>query len=72
MSVLTTSPSHPRRRADEVQYRLVYYATFPVFVLTALACRVLPRERRGRTDRGSVVGEARTAARTCGSFALMG
>lgn len=65
-----------RRRSDELQFRLIYGATFPAFLLGALARRAMsskPSRATGRAAPGlSVFGEAKAAARTCGSFALMG
>jgi hypothetical protein len=65
-----------RRRADEVQFRLVYLFTLPVFVLAAFVARLRPARWKSRNaeagSRSSIFGEARAAARTCGSFALMG
>ena len=59
-----------RRRGDAVQFQLVYLATLPVFLLGALMARLWPARRRARAL--SIVGQARAAAQTCGSFALMG
>jgi CelD/BcsL family acetyltransferase involved in cellulose biosynthesis len=61
-----------RRRADEVQFRLIYLSTLPAFLLGAAVSRVL-RARDRRPGSGlTIVGEAKAAASTCGSFALMG
>lgn len=74
MTVLTQPLS--RRRTDEIQFRLIYGATLPFFVAAALVQRLVPSRRRRRSDRDaatpSIVREAKSAARTCGSFALMG
>lgn len=68
--------AHRRRGADEVQFRIVVLLTFPVFMLTALARHIRPGRKPDRTGsplpRLSVLGEARAAARTCGSLSLMG
>lgn len=63
-----------RRRSDEVHYRLICLATFPFFLLAASAMRLVPARRpaAGAAPRLSVFREARAAAQTCGSFALMG
>lgn len=65
---------HPRRRADEVHFRIVYSLTFPVFMLTSLARRLRPGGSPDRAGpaRPSVFREARAAAQTCGSLSLMG
>ena len=74
MPVLTHAPS--RRRADEIQFRVVYLLTFPVFLLSSLAGRLVPGRglaRAGRTGESlSVIQEAKASAQTCGSFSLMG
>ena len=65
-----------RRRADEVQFWVVYLLTFPVFLLSSSVRRVLPGLRPARSGRSaeafSVIREAKASARTCGSFSLMG
>lgn len=74
MTVLTQT--HSRRRADEIQFSVVSVLTFPVFLLSALARRLLPG--RGPVRSGlageslSIVQEAKASAQTCGSFSLMG
>lgn len=79
MSVMTHMSS--RRRADEVQFWVVYLVTFPVFLLSSLVGRLLPGRllpgrRLGRLGcvggRSSVIQEAKASAQTCGSFSLMG
>ena len=71
MRVQTTTGT--RRRADEIQFRLIYLTTLPAFLLRELVVRLLPTQQRVRAGAGqSVFGGAKAAARTCGSFALMG
>ena len=70
MAVLTKATS--RQQADEAQFRLVYLATLPVFVLTTALLRLAPARRRAGDKAGSILGEASAAARTCGSLSLMG
>ena len=72
----TRTRAYPRRGADAVHYRTVYLLTFPIFMLTSLARHIRPGKTPDRTaprlPRLSVLGEARAAARTCGSLSLMG
>ena len=72
--MIATAQPATRKRADAVQFRFIYLSTMPAFLLGAMALRLLPaRLRRASAGaRLSVFGEARAAARTCGSFALMG
>ena len=74
MSAMTHMSS--RRRADEVQFWVVYLVTFPVFLLSSLVGRLLPSRRPSRLGcfggRSSVIQEAKASAQTCGSFSLMG
>ena len=61
--------SSGRLNSDAVHFRLVYIAAFPFCLLAALLGRV------GHADHGtgrSILGDAKAAARTFGSFALMG
>jgi hypothetical protein len=68
MMVLTRLDAH--RRADQVLFRVIYGATLPAFLLAATLARLAPGRRRA--VRPSPLREAQAAARTCGSFALMG
>lgn len=73
MTVLARPQEH--RRADEILFRLIYGATLPAFLLAALVARFLPARRVARPGASSglsIVREAKAAARTCGSLALMG
>lgn len=58
-----------RRHSDAVHFRLVYLASFPFCLLTALVARV---GHAGEGAGRSILGDAKAAARTFGSFALMG
>ena len=70
------------RRADKIQYRLIYMATLPAFLLVVAVSRLIglgPVVRgpvvHGTAARGgaqSILGEAKAAAQTCGSLSLMG
>ena len=74
MPVLTQIPS--RRRSDEIQFLVVYLLTFPVFLVSSLARRLLSGRRPARSgiagESLSVIREAKASAQTCGSFSLMG
>lgn len=68
-------PLHDLRAADERQYRLLYAATFAIFLLVALIIRLLPRTwdplEREPGARRSILGDARTAASTTVGYAFM-
>jgi hypothetical protein len=69
--MVRSSRSPARSRKDEaLEYRLLYALSFGLFLLAAVAARLVPFARRpgGR----SIVGEARLAASTCIPFAFMG
>ena len=74
MTVLAHTSS--RRRADEVQFFVVYVLTLPVFLVSSIAGRLLSGRRqaapRGFGESLSIVQEAKASAQTCGSFSLMG
>lgn len=74
MAVLAHTPS--RRRADEVQFVVVYLLTLPVFLISSIVGRLLSGRRpagpRGFGESLSVIQEAKASAQTCGSFSLMG
>ena len=71
MPVLAFLPS--RRRADEVQFRVVYLLTFPVVLVSSLVGRLVSGRRPGHGGESlSVLREAQASAQTCGSFSLMG
>jgi len=73
MSALQTldGSSHARMRAKEAQeFRLIFIATFPLFLAAGLVKRAVS-PRRGAARRKSVFAEARAAANTCIPFAFM-
>lgn len=58
-----------RRRGEEIEFRLIYAAAFPLF----LAAAVLGRLARPMAERRrSIIAEARAAADTVLPFAFMG
>ena len=61
---------HARIRAREAkEFRLMFLATFPLFLAAGLVTRALSSRRGGQ--RKSVIAEARAAANTCIPFAFM-
>ena len=61
---------HTRIRAREAkEFRLMFLATFPLFLAAGLVTRALSSRRGG--ERKSVFAEARAAANTCIPFAFM-
>ena len=71
MAVLTKTTTS-RWQTDQAQVRLIYIATFPVFLLARAILRLIPGRRRGSRGPGSILGEASAAARTCASLSLLG
>jgi hypothetical protein len=68
---LQSSRPHAHIRAREAkEFRLMFIATFPLFLAAGLLGRALSR-RRGSDRRKSVFAEARAAANTCIPFAFM-
>lgn len=67
-------PHTRRRRQDRALFQLIVVATFPAFYVAAFAVRLIPvgRAPESGRPRPSIFREATAAARTCGSFALMG
>ncbi len=62
---------HARIRAREAkEFRLMFLATFPLFLAAGLVTRALS-PRRSTSQRKSVFAEARAAANTCIPFAFM-
>ncbi|WP_338053286.1 hypothetical protein [Rhodomicrobium udaipurense] len=62
---------HSSMRAKEAQeFRLMFIATFPLFLAAGLVKRAVS-PRRGAARRKSVFAEARAAANTCIPFAFM-
>lgn len=66
----------PRRRADKVQFVVVYLLTLPVFLVSSIMGRLVsgrrPADPHGFGESLSIVQEAKASAQTCGSFSLMG
>ncbi len=61
---------HAHIRAREAkEFRLIFLATFPLFLAAGLVTRAF--SRRGSSQRKSVFAEARAAANTCIPFAFM-
>lgn len=65
-----------RRKADHREFRLIFAATFALFLILALIGRLMPRDRRplgaAAGPARSVWGEARAAAYATIPFAFMG
>ncbi len=62
---------HARIRAREAkEFRLIFLATFPLFLAAGLVRRAFA-PRRSNSQRKSVFAEARAAANTCIPFAFM-
>lgn len=69
----TLTRANARRRFDQGQFRLIYLATLPVFLVAALFQRALPLVHAGDHPSGvTILAQAKAAASSCGSFALMG
>ncbi len=65
------NPLHARIRAREAkEFRLMFLATFPLFLAAGLVTRAVS-PRRSSEKRKSVFAEARAAANTCIPFAFM-
>ncbi len=62
---------HARIRAREAkEFRLMFIATFPLFLAAGLVTRAFS-PRRKPNQRKSIFAEARSAANTCIPFAFM-
>jgi hypothetical protein len=60
------------RQRDRLEFRLLLWASFALFLVVALFGRLLPRSLRPfRTDGKTVIGEAWEAANTIVPFAFM-
>lgn len=60
------------RQRDRLEFRVLLWATFLIFLPIALVCRALPKGMRPFRCKGkSVIGEAREAANTLAPFAFM-
>jgi hypothetical protein len=64
------------RKAQEGEFRLIFLASFVIFLLAGIVARLLPpRWRRrvpGQVGYESIFGEAKAAANTFVPFAFMG
>ena len=73
MSAYQLQPNglHARIRAREAkEFRLMFIATFPLFLAAGLVTRAVS-SRRKSNKRKSIIAEARAAANTCIPFAFM-
>jgi len=69
---LQVNRPHARIRAREaIEFRLMFLATFPLFLAAGLVTRALSPRRKASSQRKSVFAEARAAANTCIPFAFM-
>ncbi len=66
-------PHHTElRQRDRLEFHILLGALFTLFLVVALAGRLLPQAWRPLRSRGkSVIGEAREAANTLAPFAFM-
>ena len=75
-SMQRSMPSTARLHQDALQFRLIVAATYPFFLIAALAQRVLPGRRVAHPlftpARRSVFGEAKAMAVSAIPFAFMG
>ena len=63
--------SHAHIRAREAkEFRLIFLATFPLFLIAGVVARALSR-RHGHRPWNTVISEARAAANTCIPFVFM-
>ncbi|MEO1328386.1 MAG: hypothetical protein AAFW46_01855 [Pseudomonadota bacterium] len=71
---LSASDRGARRRRKAAEFRLYFLAAYPLFLLVALASRLLPRSRRpfSAGERSSVFADAKAAAYTVLPFVFMG
>lgn len=78
MAVGTATREHrllDLRRQEQLEYRLISIACFPLFLVIAIVSRFLPRSWRpfpgAKGKRRSVFGDARAAVNTIIPFAFM-
>ncbi len=68
----TRSPSK-FKRTESLEFRLIFAAAFAIFLVAALAERLLPhRWLHQSAARKSVLEQAKEAANTCAAYAFMG
>jgi hypothetical protein len=62
------------RRSDALDFRLIYLTAFAVMLVAAVLERVLPWNllAGGQAGQKSALAQAREAANTCATYALMG
>lgn len=64
------------KKTETWEFRLIFFASFIVFLAAAILERVLPGSRRGRSagfhGGKSIIAEAKEAAGTCTAYAFMG
>jgi hypothetical protein len=62
------------RKQEATEFRLIFVASFAIFLMVAIVERFLPSQWRqlGADGNKSIIGEARAAARTFVPFAFMG
>ena len=64
------------KRAESIEFRLIFLAAFAVFFAAAVVERVIPLRRilqgANYQSPGSVVAQAKQAANTCAAYAFMG
>ena len=68
-SVTEEMTPRPLRQAKEQDYRVIFWCSFPLFLIVALVLRLLPWDGTGR--RPGVIAEARSMANTIIPFAFM-
>ena len=70
---IATGGDRKHRKGESSEYRLLMVASLPIFLVAAIAGRVLPSgEHAVPGERLSVIGEARAAADMYVPFAFMG
>ncbi len=62
------------RKQKASEFRLIFFVSFVIFLMVAIVERFLPSQWRplGADGHKSIIGEARSAARTFVPFAFMG
>ena len=76
MTTRSSSAPSRTRRVEAGEFRLIFLASFAIFLMVAVIERVLPSSWRshalGHDGGKSIFGEARSAAHTFVPFAFMG
>lgn len=62
------------KRAESIEFRLIFIAAFAVFLVAATVERLLPTSwfKRNASRRESIFKQAKDAANTCAAYAFMG